>query len=157
VFLSVFVVIPLFIGATIYTLWRSKTLLVFAWYRWAGLETLVMSMRKEVAGFRHLLPGVFLYSLPDALWVYSLTALLQFVWTKQPMSWERRIWTLLPVCLGVGGEFGQLLHLIPGTFDWADVAAYLVAWAAASISVSAFLNLSSKQSMIGTRINEAPN
>ena len=27
--------------------------------------------------------------------------------------------------LGVGSEFGQLVNIVPGTFDWYDVAAYV--------------------------------
>jgi len=155
-FLSFFVVVPIVSGAAIYTFWRSKTLLVFTWYRWAGVEAPVMSLRKNLAGFRHLLPGVFLYSVPDALWVYSFTTLLEYVWSEQPICWELRTWTLLPLVLGVSGEFGQLLHLVPGTFDWADVIAYLAAWFAAQISVATFLKLARKQPVIGLRPNENP-
>jgi hypothetical protein len=46
------------------------------------------------------------------------------------------------------------LHLIPGTFDWGDVAAYLAAWFAAFISVSAFINHGT-QSLIGIQTNES--
>lgn len=107
-----------------------------------------------MAPFKHFVPSVLLFSLPDALWVYSFTALLGYIWSKQPTCWERKLWTLVPVSLGLGGEFGQLLHLIPGTFDWGDVAAYLVAWFAAFISVSVFLNHGA-QSMIGRRTYES--
>lgn len=154
VFISVFVIMPILIGGAIYTLWRSRTLLVFALYRWVGLEPAIMALRKDVGPFRHLVPGVLLFSLPDALWVYAFTALLGYIWSKQPTCWERKLWTLLPVSLGLGGEFGQGLHLIPGTFDWCDVAAYLAAWFAAFISVSVFLN-SGTQSWVGTKTNES--
>jgi hypothetical protein len=145
VFLSGFVVTPIFIGAAIYTLWRSKSLLVFTWYRWAGLEAPVMLMRRDVASFRHFLPGVIVYSLPDALWVYSFTVLLGYIWSGQTPCWERRFWTFLPVSLGIGGEFGQLLRLVPGTFDWADVAAYAGAWLSASLSLLIFSRLAGRR------------
>ena len=155
-FLFLVVVMPLFLGTSIYTLWRSKTLLVFTWYNWAGLESHVMAIRRGAAPFRHLLPGWFLYSLPDALWVFSFTALIEYIWTSHPLGLGRRLWILLPVCLSVGGEFGQLFHLIPGTFDWADVFAYLAAYLAASASVSTVLKVRTRQHLIGIQKNGKP-
>lgn len=130
------VLLPILIGGGIYSLWRSKTLLVFAWYRWAGLYESLLAFRSEVVGARHFIPGPLLYSLPDALWVYSFTALMQFVWFWQPRSGGRLFWALLPVSLAVGCEIGQFFRVIPGTFDWVDLAAYVAAWVTASASVN---------------------
>ena len=153
-FLLVAVVLPVLAGAGIYTLWRSKNLLVFTWYRWVGLSPWVMDLRREAARVRHIIPGVILYSLPDALWVYSFTALLGFIWSGQRSGIGRRLWIMLPLALGVGGEFGQLWHVVPGTFDWADLGAYFAAWFAALISVSAFLRMIRKQTVVGMQRHE---
>ena len=130
------VCVPILLGAGIYTLWRSKRLLVFTWYGWLGLTTPVMAIRAEAASVRHFVPGFVLYSLPDALWVYSFTFLMQSVWFCRPKSWGRAFWILLPVLLAVGAEIGQLFKVVQGTFDFMDIAGYIVAWAAASTFIN---------------------
>lgn len=135
VFLTAHVTLPVLVGGAIYSLWRSKTLLVFTWYKWVGLETPLLALRADAAGIKHLLWRPILYSLPDALWVYSFTALMKYLWVYEPESYGRRFWTLLPLLLGIGGEIGQFFKIVPGTFDLMDILAYVVAWTAASISV----------------------
>jgi hypothetical protein len=136
-FFFVHVAFPIFCGTAIYSLWRSKTLLVFTWYRWADIYAPIMSLRSHVSGFRHLVPGPILFSLPDALWVYSFTAFIQYLWAEQPKCYAKTLWPLLPVALACGAEIGQLFAVVPGTFDPVDLIAYVVAWKAASISVNA--------------------
>src|SRR2546429_9694493 len=80
------VVFPVAVGAAIYTLWRSKRLLVFAWYRWAGWQDAVSVAREDAFGLKHFVPGPVLYSLPDALWVHSFTAFMTLLWSKQEKS-----------------------------------------------------------------------
>jgi hypothetical protein len=133
------VILPILLGGGIYTLWRSKTLLVFEWYRWAGVEEPVFALRAYAAPIRHLIPSAFLYSLPDAVWVYSFTALLLFLWRKQPKSIERTLWLALPVALAEGAEIGQYFHIVPGTFDVADLVSNGTAWIAAAMSATVFL------------------
>lgn len=135
VFFIVDVVLPVLIGAGIYSLWRSKTLLVFSWYQWAGLYTWLSTLRAHVAGMKHFIPSALLYSLPDALWVYSFTALLQYLWFEHPRCYERTCWTFLPAFLAVGAEIGQFFKIVPGTFDPLDILAYIAAWIVALISV----------------------
>jgi hypothetical protein len=139
IFLFVHVILPVFIGAGIYSLWRSKALLVFAWYRCVGLYAPMLTLRAHFAAAKHLIPGIILYSLPDGLWVYSFTALMGYLWYQKPQRYARLFWTLLPVSTAVGAEIGQGLRLVPGTFDWADMSSYLVAWALATASVQIFI------------------
>lgn len=139
VFFSIHAVLPIFMGAAIYSLWRSKTLLVFAWYRWIGLEGQVSALRTHTAAFRHFIPGPILYSLPDALWVYSFAAVMQYVWFQQPNRYGRIFWILLAVALGVGGEIGQLFKVVPGRFDPMDLIGYIAAWLLASIVTQSFM------------------
>jgi hypothetical protein len=131
------VYLPILIGGGIYSLWRSKQLMVFRWYRWVGLTTAVEIARERLAGIKHFIPAPILYSLPDALWVYSFTALMYLLWLDEPPGYERALWILLPVSMGIGAEFGQLLKVVPGTFDWSDVLAYVAAFVSASIFMHA--------------------
>jgi hypothetical protein len=121
------VVLPVVVGAAIYTCWRSRQLLVFSWYRAAGLLGIVVKLRLLVAPLRHFVPNPILYSLPDALWVYSFTALMCLLWGLERNSAARTFWLSLPTILAVGAEFGQLSKWIPGTFDPVDIASYLLA------------------------------
>lgn len=133
------VIFPVLVGAGIYTLWRSRRLLIFVWYRWAGVGGLVFQARIHAAYAKHLIPSPILYSLPDALWVYSFSSLMELLWFSQPRKIEKIFWTTLPVFLAVGAEAGQGIRLVPGTFDLIDVLAYLSAWVLAILSTRVFL------------------
>lgn len=130
------VVFPVAVGAAIYTLWRSKRLLVFDWYRWAGWQTAVSVVRADAFGLRHLIPGPVLYSLPDALWVYSFTAFMTLLWSKQRKTFARTFWLLLPTTMAASCEIGQFLKIVPGTFDIVDLLSYFVAGVLAWILVN---------------------
>jgi hypothetical protein len=126
---------PITIGATIYSLWRSDRLLVFTWYGWLGLKAPLLVLRANLAGIRNFLPDFVLYSLPDALWVYSFTFLMESVWFRHSRSFGRTFWVFLPVSLAVGAEAGQLFKVVPGTFDLTDIAGYIAAWAAVTVFI----------------------
>jgi hypothetical protein len=121
------VAIPILIGAAIYTFWRSTTLLVFAWYKWLHLYSVVAIVRQVMWPLRHLIPAWVLFSLPDGCWVYSFTALLAGMWKNSNYARWTTFWCLLPAALAVGAEVGQGFHLVPGTFDVADLMVYLIA------------------------------
>lgn len=118
---------PILVGASIYTLWRSRHLLVFGWYRATGLDDIVEYARYVAYPFRASVPKIILYSLPDALWVYSFTAALALIWRFEPKSLPRSMWLFIPSVLAIGAEFGQGFHLVPGTFDWWDIVSYVIA------------------------------
>jgi len=129
---------PFVLGFTIYTLWRSTKLLMFRAYQQAGLYPSILALRAHTSGVKHLIPGPILYSVPDALWVYGATAALGYLWLSHPGRYTRLFWTLLPVSIGVGSEFGQLFRLVTGTFDWMDVSCYVVAGTLAVASIHFF-------------------
>ena len=129
---------PFVLGFAIYTLWRSTKLLMFRAYQQAGLYPSILALRAQTSGVKHLIPGPILYSVPDALWVYGATAALGYLWLSHPGRYTRLFWTLLPVSIGVGSEFGQLFRLVPGTFDWMDVSCYVVAGTLAVASIYFF-------------------
>jgi hypothetical protein len=129
---------PFVLGFAIYTLWRSTKLLMFRGYQQADLYPFILALRAHTSGVKHLIPGPILYSVPDALWVYGATAALGYLWLSHPGRYKRLFWTLLPVSIGVGSEFGQLFRLVPGTFDWMDVSCYVVAGTLAVASIYFF-------------------
>jgi hypothetical protein len=118
---------PVLLGAAMYVAWRSQRLLVFEWLTWFGLSPSVATFRHALASYPHQIPDAIMYSLPDALWVYAFTSVLVLIWMENLQSKWARSWIALPTLLGVGGEIGQKFGFIPGTFDWNDCAAYLLA------------------------------
>jgi hypothetical protein len=130
--------LPMLLGLAVYTLWRSTSLLLFRAYRWTGLYPLILAVRAHVAAVKQSIPNPILYSLPDAMWVYACTVALGYLWRNHPSALTRWSWTALPVLIAVGSEFGQLLKLVPGTFDWMDVSCYHAAFAAAMTSLHFF-------------------
>lgn len=114
------VVLPLGLGSLIYLGWRTSNLKMFAWVDSLGFAGPVSALREVLSGFLPSLPGWVLYSLPDAVWVYSFTAANWLIWGASD-SRERWFWLALGVLLGGGLELGQWASLLPGTFDPTDL------------------------------------
>jgi hypothetical protein len=112
--------VPLLIGGLVYVLWRSTGLLMFRWFDFLGLHSVISAIRIASAPMRDYMPSWTLYSLPDAAWASCGVLLFAALWSG---SWHpsRHFWVLLAPSLALGGEFAQLLRLLPGTFDIADV------------------------------------
>jgi hypothetical protein len=126
------VALPVLLGAAIYVLFRSPRLRVFGWLRAAGLGDAVPAARAWAGPAAEHLPSWLLYSAPDGLWVYGLTACLALVWRGAPGR-ARRAWLCAGVVLGAGGELGQLAGRVPGVFDPADLLLCLLVGAAAIV------------------------
>lgn len=129
-------VLPVVLGAAIYVLFRSPRLRVFDWLHTLGAGGAVPAARAWARPAAEHLPEWLLFSAPDGLWVYGLTACLALVWRGAPGR-ARRWWLCAGIALGAGGELGQLAGVVPGVFDPADLLLSVVAWGAAIV-----LNLS---------------
>lgn len=127
------VAVPLLLGGVIYLAWRTQALLMFEWAEWAKCGRAVAVLRQNLGPFAEGAPDWVRYSLPDAAWVYAFTAQLRFLW-RRPVSggW---FWLVMPLMLGVGGEIGQGLGFVPGTFDAVDALLCTAAWLVAMGSV----------------------
>ena len=135
-FISVHVLLPLLAGGLVYVCWRDSNLLMFKWFAAFGLEPLIAWLREGTASAQTLLPHWLVYSLPDGLWVYALTALMIFLWRgKHPLP-VKIFWLSLGLLLGAGSELGQLAGVLPGTFDPVDFLVCLAAPAGALILTS---------------------
>ncbi|MGG5578045.1 hypothetical protein ACPDHL_11990 [Myroides sp. C15-4] len=132
-------VLPLLLGGLIYIFCRSKSLVMFRWFSYLGLDNLIESLRADLIGFKELLPQWLYYSMPDGLWVYSMTSALVIYWRKSPKY--GRYWLIVPFTLGVGVEILQGFNLFLGTFDWIDL---IVSFLGFSMSIIV-INLKLKQ------------
>jgi hypothetical protein len=111
---------PLLIGGLVYLLWRSTSLFMFRWFDFLGLHSVINAIRIAFAPVRGYIPSWMLYSLPDAAWASCGVFLLAAIWSGSYHP-SRHFWVLLAPSLALCGEFAQLFHLLPGTFDVADV------------------------------------
>ena len=117
------IILPIFVGSTIYVLFREKTLLMFDWFSYLKLDFIIDSLRNNFYGYRTYIPKSILFSLPDALWVYSFTMFLS-------IYFKNRILLSIIFIGSIITEISQLWFVI-GTFDIYDViymfALYLIA------------------------------
>jgi hypothetical protein len=132
----VHVLAPITVGGIIYICWRETNLLMFRWLGAVGLEPLTNNLRSLAAPAQRILPHWFVYSLPDGLWVYALTAFMLLVWRNTDPLPTKMLWCSLGLLLGPGIEIGQLAGVVPGTFDYGDLIVCLIAPTAALVFTS---------------------
>lgn len=125
-YLLVHVALPILIGGMIYVCWRVDHLFMFSWFDTLGLTPVVESIRGWAAPARPWVPDWILYSVPDGTWVYACVAFFGRLWREGP-RWAQVLWIGIGPALAIGGELGQIPGWVPGTWDWADTACYVVA------------------------------
>ena len=132
------VFLPLLLGGLIYLFFRSESLIMFEWLKSLGIKNGFDLLRENFVSINTYLPSWFIYSLPDAFWVYSFTSTIIFIWNEERIV----VITLLsiPFILGPGIEFLQFLKLFKGTFDLMDLTVTIFAFL-----LSIFLNFKTNQ------------
>ena len=119
------VVFPMIIGGFLYILFRGKNLLLFSWFKSLGFDRLINHAR-EIFYLDIHPPKWLVYSLPDGIWIYSLTSLMLIIWYKDSNK-TKYLWFLIGPVLGISAELGQLINIVPGTFDNTDLIFCLIA------------------------------
>ena len=113
------VVIPMLVGGVIYILFREQNILMFRWFDFLGFDYLT-THSKEAFYNNNMLPFWVKYSLPDGIWVYSMTSLMLIIWHNNTSSFKY-IWILIGPFFGLFLELGQLVNIISGTYDHIDL------------------------------------
>ena len=121
---SILSLLILCIGGLLYIGLRDKSLLMFNWFNHLGLS-------QHVDIFRGLFNSEGVYgwvknSLPDGLWLFSYMFLVDAIWNGSKSISAYIFIYYLPI-LALVSEFSQYFGLVPGVFDWIDVASYLFA------------------------------
>ncbi|GHB44525.1 hypothetical protein [Mongoliitalea lutea] len=115
---TLIVIIPLLVGGLIYIIFRVDTLIMFRWFESIGIQDLIIFLRSLKSEIN--LPEWIIYSLPDGLWIFSFTYCMLVIWdfklTKNSFFWI----TIAPI-IGLVSELGQLINIVPGTFDIVDL------------------------------------
>lgn len=127
--------IALLVGGLIYILWRSETLMMFVWFEHIGLNNVFGSMRNSTSGVSVSLPNWFLFSLPNALWLFSGLLVFDFIWGSK-LSASKLFWLSFFWMVAVGAEVSQALDILPGTFDWQDMSFMILAGFSALLFMS---------------------
>ena len=122
--------LPLLIGGLVYVCFRSESLILFRWLEALHIMPGIQTLRETLDPLRQALPDLVLYSLPDGAWLYAYISFYRLVWAGHSRLWMW-VWIGLGLGLSLGLELGQAWGWARGTFDWMDVAVYLLTIAAA--------------------------
>jgi hypothetical protein len=118
-FILLFCIFPIVFGGLIYLGFRSSSLLMFKWFNFIGFKKIIDNYRFYILPLKDNLPEWFYLSLPDGIWVFSLTTSLIVYWEFDYTS--VKIWLLFPLILGIAVEILQYFFIFPGTFDILDL------------------------------------
>lgn len=116
----------LILGSALYVLFRPATLLMFHWADELNLTHSIRLMRASTGGLENLLPAWFIFSLPFALWVLAYLFFIEALWAHS-QDWARLVWFWSIPLIAICAELAQIKHIIPGRFDWGDLAAVILA------------------------------
>ena len=82
---------------------------------------------ETLIGYGNRLPDFIKYNLPDGLWAFSLTSLIQIIWA--PHEKKLRVFWLFCVLLMIAlSELLQKFQIINGVFDWLDLITMIFAF-----------------------------
>lgn len=136
-------IIPVIVGGLIYLTYRTDSLLMFSWFEKVQLKGAVDWLRSNNHLQNFKIPAWVKFSLPDALWLFSFTYMILLLWdftiNKQSIGW-----ILLAPIVGLSSEVGQLIKIIPGTFDIVDLLLLLLAAILPLLSMKNKKSLASK-------------
>lgn len=96
---------------------------MFRWINKLGLSDWIFRLRQNLKDTT--LPDVVIYSLPNGLWVFSITTLLLIIW-KDDYKLRFKMYLSFLFIIVMLPEFLQFFELIPGTFDFIDLLVNLI-------------------------------
>lgn len=120
------ILLPLTVGGLLYILFRDNGLLMFQWFDTLGIADTIDQTRTLTLQYKQAVPAWTIYSLPDALWSYSLTTALIFNW-KRIFNKSSALWILIGATIAPFSEIAQHFGLLQGTFDPIDLTLCLAA------------------------------
>lgn len=112
--------ITLGMGALIYLVSRTNDIYLNQAIALSGTRNLL----QPFLSFVHM-PHWMIYSLPDGLWMFSLTMIMLYIWNFK-LTRQSFPWLLTSLCCGIGFELLQKFHYVFGTFDFLDLVTILI-------------------------------
>ena len=135
-------IVSIVIGGMIYILWRRDNLLMFSWFKTMGIINQIECMRYYASIYYSIIPSWVYYSLPNALWLFGGMLCFFSIWEKH--CYEQYIWIGIFIIIAMGAEFGQLIGIIPGTWQNSDMLLMI-------ISIVSAIILNNKQNKKGVK------
>lgn len=118
-------IFTLLCGSLMYILFRTSNLKMFVWFEKLNFLNVISKLRSFTTNSTAQIPNVILYSLPDGLWLFSYISLVLYVW-KNKINQENLFWIFIIPIISISSELGQIIKIIPGTFDFVDLIMYLL-------------------------------
>jgi hypothetical protein len=125
----------LIIGGLAYLAYRPTHLMMFHWAQALGAEESIKAIRQASNAGAGVESSTWLISsAPFALWLISYIFAIKSIWgsTNKKKSFR---WAMAGIFIAIGSELAQFASVLPGTFDWNDLAALVLA---AIIGLAAF-------------------
>ncbi|MFA5404158.1 MAG: hypothetical protein WC358_04420 [Ignavibacteria bacterium] len=116
-------VVPVFIGALIYILFRTDSLQMYRWFEYLKISGFIYSFRDSVNIFPEGYFKILINTIPNGLWAFSYSAFLLVIWKNEITSHNYYYFIFIPI-IAVMSEFMQLFGIVSGTFDILDVISY---------------------------------
>ncbi len=117
--------LPLLIGGLIYILFRTESLVMFKWFTFINIDHPIELLRETTIPIMENFPSWFIYSFPDALWIFSYMSITLLIWRNE-INKQNYFWIFIMPIISILSEVGQLLNIIPGTFDFIDLFFYVL-------------------------------
>lgn len=109
------------LGGATYLLFRPTSLTLFSWLEKINMRDYIDTARGSI---NLSLPEWLIYSLPDGLWILSYMLVIGAIWDFDLKNSAPALF-FLPA-LALISELLQLPGIVPGTFDFGDILAYLL-------------------------------
>lgn len=116
-------ILTLLLGGSIYVFFRALSLKMFSWFVSLGINNSILKIRSLTENIK--LPDWILFSLPDGLWIFSFISFQLFIWNNK-IEKGNCIWLFCLPMVAIISEIGQLVKIVPGTFDSLDLVMYLI-------------------------------
>lgn len=117
--------LTILLGGFIYVSFRVESLRMFSWFNSISLYKVITATRNYTLNYDFLIPDWVKFSLPDGLWLFSFISLILITW-KNEINSSNLFWLIgLPI-IALLSEIGQSISIVQGTFDWIDIAMYLI-------------------------------
>ena len=107
-------------GGMIYVCYRPLSLTFFSWIGASEDSGLLMTLRSSASSS---LPDWCIYALPDGLWACAYVICIGAIWGFEYP--DCIAFAMIIPGIGILSEILQAFRLMPGTFDWFDLAMYL--------------------------------
>lgn len=136
------VIIPLTVGGLLYVFFRAKSLRMFSWFEFIGINSQISFLREYVSPLKSWLPSWVYFSLPDGLWVYSFTSIILILWDG-----KINYWLIIPFTSGILIEILQGFSF-SGTFDYLDLTFSVVGISTSIIIIKQKIKQNEKQKQV---------